>query len=101
MPRSRILGRYPPFCARSMLVGANDGAIYQQPFQVRILEFPDHTFPNPFPGPAVEPPPHTVPVAKTLCSVTPGSPCFGDPKDRVDEQSIILGCDSRVAFLTA
>ena len=38
MPLVRVLGRQPLFCARSMLVGANNGAVEQQPLQVVILE---------------------------------------------------------------
>jgi hypothetical protein len=82
-----------------MLVGANHRTIDQQPFQVRILEFSEQPFPNPFPGPAVESPPHAVPVAEALGQVPPGSAGFRDPEDRVDEQAIILGCDPGVAFL--
>ena len=90
MPAVGILGRQPLFCARGMLVGANDGAIEQQPFQVGILEFSEDAFPNPLPGPAVESPPHAVPVAEALGQISPGSPGFRDPEDCVDEQAIIL-----------
>ncbi len=43
MPLVRVLGRQPLFCARSMLVGANNGAAEQQPLQVMILEGFVHT----------------------------------------------------------
>jgi hypothetical protein len=81
-----------------MLVGANDSAIEQQPFQVRVLEFPEDAFPSPLPGPAVESPPHAVPVAETFRQIPPGSPGFRDPEDCVDEQTIILGCDPGIAL---
>ena len=42
MPLVRVLGRQPLFCARSMLVGANNGAVEQQ-LQVVILEVFVHT----------------------------------------------------------
>ena len=43
MPLVGVLGRQPPLCARSMLVGANNGAVEQQPLQVVILEGFVHT----------------------------------------------------------
>ncbi len=43
MPLFRVLGRQHLFCARSMLVGANNGAAEQQPLQVMILEGFVHT----------------------------------------------------------
>jgi len=81
-----------------MLVGANHGAIEHQPFQVRILEFSEDAFPSSLPGPAVESPPYAVPIAETFGQVPPGSPGFRDPKDCIDEQAIILGCDPGITF---
>jgi hypothetical protein len=82
-----------------VLVGANDGTIEQQPLQVSILEFSEDAFPHPFPGPAVETPPHAVPVAEALEQISPGSPSFRDPEDCIDEEAIILGCDTGITFL--
>ena len=98
MPLVRVLGRQPLLCARSMLVGANDGALKQEPLQVRVLELPENPFPDPLPGPTVEPPPHAVPVAEAFRQVASGGSGFRDPKHRVDEEAIVLGCDPGIAF---
>src|SRR3974390_278062 len=81
-----------------MLVGANDGAVEQQPFQIGVLEFPEDAFPSPLPGPPVESPPDAIPIAETFGQVPPRSPGFRDPKDCIDEQAIILGCHPRTAL---
>ena len=47
MPPALALPRRPLFCARGMLVGANNGTVEQQPLQVGILEFPEDMFPDP------------------------------------------------------
>lgn len=55
------------------------------------MEGREHPVPDPVPGPAVEPPPDTVPVAEALGQVAPGGPCLRDPEDSIDEEAIILG----------
>jgi hypothetical protein len=74
-----------------MLVRADDRAVEDQPFQVRILERLPNTLPDSFSRPAIEPTPSAVPVAKALRKITPRRTRFGDPKDCVDKQAIVLG----------
>jgi len=55
------------------------------------LEDGEHPLPDPFVGPAVEPPPDTVPVAEVFGQVAPRGTGLGDPKDGINEKTIVLG----------
>src|SRR5437016_11883278 len=90
---------HPFFCARRVLVGADDRAVQQQPFQIGILQLAENAFPNSFGRPAIKTFPDRVPLAKSLRKIAPRRSGLADPKDRVHEESIVLGSHSRVAFL--
>src|SRR5262249_6580366 len=91
--------RHPFFCASGMLVGADDAAVQEQPFQVRVLQILEDPLPNSFVGPAIEAFPHRVPIAEPLGKITPRGAGLRDPKDRVHEQSIVRRSHARIAFL--
>jgi hypothetical protein len=74
-----------------MLVRADDRAVEDQPFQVRILERLPNTLPDCLSRPAIETPPRAIPVAEALRKITPRRTRLGDPKDCVDKQAIVLG----------
>ena len=90
------LGR-TALCSCSVLMSPNNRGIQQRNAQVGILEFV-RGLQNARLAPAIETLKDTVPVAETLGQVAPGSACFGDPHDGVDEQAIVLGMGARVAF---
>src|SRR5262245_28538268 len=84
-----------------MLVGTDNAAIQEQPFQVRVLQFLKDPVPNSFAGPAIEASPHRVPIAEPLGKITPRRTGLPDPKDCVHEQSIV-GCrDPGITFLAS
>ena len=57
----------------------------------RVLEDLEDVSPDPLLGPAVKPPPETVPVAEVFGQVAPRGTRRGDPKDGIEEQAIVLG----------
>jgi hypothetical protein len=77
-----------------MLVGANHSRIDHQPFQIPVFaQGLEHTLPNAFLGPAVEPHKDTVPFAETFRQVSPRDAGFGDVVDGVEEQSVVFFTD--------
>src|SRR5262249_5703811 len=72
-------------------MGPNAGRVEDQPLQVGILQCLEELLAAPLARPAVEAPPHRVPVAKAFGQVAPGCPGLGDPPHGVDEQSVVLG----------
>ncbi len=82
-----------------MLMGSNDGAVNDEPFQVGVLERLKNPLPDPLLRPAVEPPPHAVPQSEPLGQVPPRSARLANPKDSIDEEAVVLGGDTRVASL--
>jgi hypothetical protein len=82
-----------------MLVGSNHGTIYDHPFQIRVLEYLEHSFPDPLGGPSIEPLPDRAPRSEPLGEVTPGCPGLGDPENRIDEKAIVLGGHAGIARL--
>ena len=91
----------PLFCARGMLVRADDGGIEHEIFEVRtITQRIEDTIPYAFLGPSSETLERTVPVAEFIGQIAPrcSSPC--DPQNGIDEQTIVLAVPPLVTFFT-
>jgi hypothetical protein len=82
-----------------VLVGADHGAVEDQPLQVGVLQRLEDPEPDALGGPAIEPPPDRVRLAESLGQVAPGGTGLSDPEDGVDEESVALGGHARVASL--
>src|SRR5436309_14687297 len=61
---------HPFFCARRVLVGADDRAVQQQPFQIGILQLAENAFPNSFGRPAIKTFPDRGPLANSTWNGT-------------------------------
>src|SRR5271157_2079211 len=87
------------FRTSGMLMGANYSGIQEQNAQVGILQLLHDGLEHAILAPAIEALKDAVPVAEALGQVTPGSAGLGQPQDGVDEQAIVLGRPTGVAFL--
>ena len=72
-------------------MGPDGGGVQDHPLQIWVFVDGEHPPPDPFVGPAVEPPPDPVPVAKAPGQVARWGTGLGDPKDGIIEQTIVLG----------
>src|SRR6516162_5114400 len=79
------------FGAGGVGVGADDGGVEDEPLQVGVLQGLEDPLPGALLGPAVEAPPHGVPVAEALGEVAPGGAGLGDPQDGVEEEPVVPG----------
>src|SRR5262245_64915338 len=79
------------FSPGGVRVGADDGRVEDEPLQVGVLEGLEDPLPGALPRPAVEAPPHGVPLAEAFGQITPGRARLGDPQDGVEDQAIVLG----------
>ena len=77
--------------AGDVLVRPDHGAVEDQPLQVGILKLLEDPEPVALPTPPIEPSPHRVPVPEAFGKVAPKGPGLGDPEDRVDEKTVVLG----------
>src|SRR5438093_13753443 len=93
------LHRHPFFCACRMLVGADDARIQNQPFQVGVLQLAKNPLPDSFARPTIKPSPDGVPFAEALWKIAPGSTGLRNPKNRVNEKSVVGSSHAGVAFL--
>ena len=80
-------------------MGSDHGTVQDQPLQVGVFQLLEDPVPDPFPGPAIEPPPDRIPVAETRGQVAPRGAGLADPEDGVDEESVVLGGDAGVSHL--
>ena len=84
-----------------MLVGAHDGGVDDQVFEVRAFhQRIEDAFPNALLGPAAEALENAVPMAKRWWQITPRRTRTRDPQHSVDKQTIVLAMPALVAFLT-
>jgi hypothetical protein len=84
-----------------MLVGAHDGGIDDQVFEVGIFDQRiENTLPNAILGPPAETLEHAVPVAELFRQITPWCAGASDPEHRIDEQAIILAVPSSISVFT-
>src|SRR5881398_744898 len=93
------LHRHPFFCACRMLVGADDARIQNQPFQVGVLQLAKNPLPDSFARPTIKPSPDGVPFAEAFWKIAPGSTGLRNPKNRVNEKSVVGSSHAGVAFL--
>lgn len=75
------------------------GAVENEPLQIGVLQLLEDPEPDPLAGPPIEPPPYRVPVPEAFGKIAPGSPSFGDPKDGVDEETVVRGGHTGVVIL--
>jgi hypothetical protein len=83
-----------------MLMRANHRRIEQHGLQVGRLERLEHTLPNARLRPAIESLKDRVPTAKTLGQVAPCRTGSSHPDHGIDEQAIVLGVATRIAWLS-
>jgi len=84
-----------------MLVGAHDGGIDDQVFEVGVFDQRiENTLPNALLGPSAETLEHAVPVAELFRQIAPGCAGASDPEHRIDEKAIVLAVPSFVSFFT-
>ena len=84
-----------------MLVGAHDGGVDDQVFEVRAFhQRIEDAFPNALLGPAAEALENAVPMAKRWWQITPRRTRTRDPQHSVDKQTIVLAMPALVAFFT-
>src|SRR5580704_10621922 len=84
-----------------MLVGAHDGGVDDQVFEVRAFhQCIEDGFPNAFLGPAAEALENAVPVAKRGWQIAPRRAHTRDPQHSVNKQATVLAVPALVAFLT-
>ena len=96
----RLVFRCAALSARRVLMRADDRAIQEQNAKVRILQVLHDGLKYAALAPPIEALKNGVPFAKALGQVTPRSAGLGDPHDRIDEQTIILGRRAGIAFLS-
>ncbi len=82
-----------------MLVGANNGAVDHQPFEVGILQLAEDPFPDSLARPSIKPSPNRIPIAKTFGQIAPWGAGFRNPENGINEEPIIGG-NARVAFFS-
>src|ERR1700721_4418960 len=83
-----------------MLVGAHDGGVDDQVFEVRAFhQRIEDACPNALRGPAAESLENAVPMAKRWWQITPRRTRTRDPQHSVDKQTIVLAMPALVAFL--
>ncbi len=70
-------------------MGADYGAVEDQPLPVGVLQLLEDPEPDPLGGPAIEPLPHRVPFAEALGEVAPRGAGLGNPEDGVDEETVV------------
>ena len=84
-----------------MLVGAHDGGIDDQVFEVGVFDQRiENTLPNTLLGPSAETLEHAVPVAELFRQIAPWCAGASDPEHRIDEKAIVLAVPSFVSFFT-
>ena len=80
-------------------MGSDHRAVEDQPLQVGVLYLLEHPEPGALTRPAIESPPHRVPVAEAFGEVAPWGASLGDPEDGVDEESVVFGGHAGVTGL--
>ena len=102
----RVLRRSPFFCARSALMGTNDGAIDHLDFPIHMasmvgtfLDTGEYLGPDPMLLPAVEPGTHRFPVAIAFGKVAPCASRALDPEDAIQDGPVIQGRPTRARSL--
>jgi hypothetical protein len=80
-----------PFYPGGMLVSADDGAVEDQVFKVRVLGHGgEDAMPDALGTPATEAAEGAVPMAEGVRQVAPGGAGADDPEHRLDEQAVVL-----------
>ena len=83
-----------------MLVGAHNRRVDEQVLHVGIApQGRGYTFPNAFLAPTGETDEGSMPVAEFGGQVAPWAICPHDPKNRLNEAPIVLGCAARITRL--
>ena len=82
-----------------MLVRPDRRAIQNEPFQIGVLEGLEDPLPDPFFGPAIVPLPDGAPLAKAFGQIAPRGTGLADPKNGINEETVILGGYAGVAGL--
>src|SRR5262245_57958558 len=101
-PRERPIASSsaPLFCARSMLMCADDGGVDDEMFAVRTFtQLIEDTLPNALLRPSSKALELAVPVAEIVGQVTPGRACSVDPQNGFNEAAIVLAAPTLVACL--
>ncbi len=84
-----------------MLVGADDGGIDNDVFEIRIISQRfEKALPDTGSAPAVEPTPDRVPGTKVGWKIAPGTTGSGHVKHRLDEVPIVRSVPATIARLT-
>jgi hypothetical protein len=73
-----------------VLVGADHGAVEDEPLQIGVLQLFEDPEPDALGGPPIEPPPDRIRLAETLGKVAPGGSGLADPEHGIDEESVVL-----------
>ena len=80
-------------------MGSDHRAVEDQPLQVGVLYLLEHPEPGALTRPAIESPPHRVPVAEAFGEVAPRRAGLGDPEDGIDEESVVFAGHAGVTGL--
>src|SRR5262245_44683323 len=88
------------FGAGGTWMGSNHSGIENQPFEVRVLQRLEDNFPCALARPAVESLPNRVPFAESLRQIAPRHARFRNPKDCIDESTIVFTEPSSLPFPT-
>jgi hypothetical protein len=84
-----------------MLVGAHDGGVDDQVFEVGIFhERIEDAFPSAFLGPAAEALENTVPVAERRRQIAPRCARPREPEHSIDEETIVIAVPPFVSLFT-
>ena len=84
-----------------MLVGAHDGGVDDQVFEVGIFDQRmENTFPSALLGPAAEALENAVPVAERWRQIAPRRARTRDLQHRIDKQTIVVAVPPFVSLLT-
>src|SRR5205823_13878939 len=70
-----------------------------QPVQVGVLQLAKNPLPDSFARPTIKPSPDGVPFAEAFWKIAPGSTGLRNPKNRVNEKSVVGSSHAGVAFL--
>ena len=98
--RWRVL-QAPLFCAAAMLVRAHNGGINHRILVVRVGgQRLEHAPPHAGPAPARVPGMNDAIISKARRQIPPRDPCAVAVQYRFDEQPVVPGCSTHIAFST-